>query len=354
MKFLEDSSFTVGDLTDVPFIYQGAKKYAMITSDVIRTKKSFQSIFPKLDTIQSPNDRVIFEARASADGNKWTEWLEANKNNKNEIDFYEELNYLQYHVTIISATDNSPIIKGVVIKLKGISALEAQTYKQKKWDDGITVSKPKGKPQPSLSENLSATAVSNPFVAGNLATREGLLGKTTANGHVIQATDIFVALPSRKSLNSSDTDTTYTVNVSYNGNTYYNVPVWDLGPFNENDDHWNPNYVWVTPSIEMRVRDNWGYEEYGDLTRGTSETWFAKYQNFHNGWTSSHRIVSKDKYISDSNPGTQVHNTLANPLYPGNSLRNNGAEIDLSDALFYGLGMTGNAYVTVTYNWVNN
>jgi RHS repeat-associated protein len=65
------------------------------------------------------------------------------------------------------------------------------------------------------------------------ATREGLVGGTTATGHVIQENDVFVALPSRKALNKN-------VELEYKGNTLI-VPVKDVGPWNTKDPYWLTN-----------------------------------------------------------------------------------------------------------------
>ena len=50
------------------------------------------------------------------------------------------------------------------------------------------------------------------------ATRIGLVGKTTANGHVVQEGDRFVALPSKRALNLYD-GYDYQVRLSYKGRT---------------------------------------------------------------------------------------------------------------------------------------
>jgi len=63
------------------------------------------------------------------------------------------------------------------------------------------------------------------------ATREGLIGGTTASGRVIHTEDVFVALPSRKALNKW-------VCVRYQGKTI-RAQVWDVGPWNTIDDYWN-------------------------------------------------------------------------------------------------------------------
>lgn len=76
------------------------------------------------------------------------------------------------------------------------------------------------------------------------ATREGLVGKKTATGHVIEANDIFVALPSRSALNR-------TVEIEYNGKKY-RAKVLDVGPHNTHDDYWNHGGV---PKAAQGIRE---------------------------------------------------------------------------------------------------
>ncbi|MGX1115229.1 hypothetical protein RKD37_000592 [Streptomyces ambofaciens] len=79
------------------------------------------------------------------------------------------------------------------------------------------------------------------FSARVYATREGLVGHTTANGHVIQANDHFVALPSRRALSPKGSGQ-YSVQVCGPARCE-TAPVWDVGPWNTHDDHWNPSSV---------------------------------------------------------------------------------------------------------------
>jgi len=69
------------------------------------------------------------------------------------------------------------------------------------------------------------------------ATREGLVGNTTANGHVIKPRDHFVALPSPEVL-CQDGSNQYSVKISYRGRSAV-APVWDTGPWNRNDNYWD-------------------------------------------------------------------------------------------------------------------
>jgi hypothetical protein len=140
------------------------------------------------------------------------------------------------------------------------------------------------------------------------ATREGLVGKTTANGHVITARDHFVALPSRRGLATSG-DGEYTVRIcTTSGDRCEWAPVWDVGPWNTKDDYWND------------PRQSWP-----DLPQGLPEAQAAYTSGYHGGKDQSGRKV-------------------ANP-----------AGIDLADGAFWdGLQLTGNAYVTVTYQWIGS
>jgi hypothetical protein len=138
------------------------------------------------------------------------------------------------------------------------------------------------------------------------ATREGLVGNKTANGHVITSRDHFVALPSGTVLDCNGCST-YTVNLYYprTGKRVNNVRVYDVGPWNERDNYWH------VPRAEFT-----------SLAQGLPEAQ-AAYQNGFNG--------GKDEF----------GRTVTNP-----------AGIDLADGTFWDdLGMTGNDWVQVTYNW---
>jgi hypothetical protein len=138
------------------------------------------------------------------------------------------------------------------------------------------------------------------------ATREGLVGGTTANGHVIVARDHFVALPSRRGLSPRNTGD-YTAKVcAPNGRCAWS-PVWDVGPWNTKDDYWNPAVT----------RQTWK-----DLPQGMPEAQAANQKRYNGG---------KDGF----------GRTVANP-----------AGIDLADGTFYDdLGLRDNSWVTVTYLW---
>jgi hypothetical protein len=135
------------------------------------------------------------------------------------------------------------------------------------------------------------------------ATREGLVGGITANGHVITARDHFASLPSWKSLSPKGTGD-YSVRACTSSRCVYE-PVWDVGPWNTKDDYWNA------------TREQWT-----GLAVGRPEA-EAAYQNNYNG--------GKD----------QFGRVVTNP-----------AGIDLADgAIWDGLAMTDSGWLTVSYLW---
>ncbi|HMP39067.1 MAG TPA: hypothetical protein PKA05_01685 [Roseiflexaceae bacterium] len=95
------------------------------------------------------------------------------------------------------------------------------------------------------------------------ATRQGLVGRRTANGHIIQPRDRFVALPSFRVL-SSRGGNEFQVRVTYRDRSVI-LPVWDVGPWNTTDDYWDPD------------------RKYGDLPVGLPMAQAARLQGYNGG-----------------------------------------------------------------------
>lgn len=132
------------------------------------------------------------------------------------------------------------------------------------------------------------------------ATREGLVGKTTAAGHVIVADDHFVALPSRKALNRS-------VILSYHGKSV-TAPVLDIGPWNRDEAWWEAGAA---------------RGQFQDLPRFVPEVWAA----YHDGYNSGRDALGR--YVT----------------FP--------AMIDLGDGVYADLGMDRADWVDATLTWVD-
>jgi hypothetical protein len=150
---------------------------------------------------------VDVDVRGRTGVNDWTEWTPAGTALKSTV------SDVQVRISLRSTTDGvRPAVKSV--------ALSADSVPQ-----------------------ASALAASTALTYKIYATREGLTGQTTANGHVITSRDHFVALPSGRGLSGKGSGT-YTVRVcKTDGSRCEYAPVWDVGPWNTKDDYWNPASV---------------------------------------------------------------------------------------------------------------
>ncbi|RRR73861.1 MAG: hypothetical protein EI684_08200 [Candidatus Viridilinea halotolerans] len=136
------------------------------------------------------------------------------------------------------------------------------------------------------------------------ATRQGLVGGMTANGHIIVERDRFVALPSWSVLSPKGTDR-YSVRVTYRGRSVV-VPVWDVGPWNTSDEYWGPRR-----------------QRYSDLPVGVPMAQAAYYNGYNGGRDEQGRRI------------------------------NNPNGIDIGDGTFWDdLRMTNNDWVEVSFLWL--
>jgi hypothetical protein len=217
---------------------------------------------------------VDVDVRGRTGANDWTEWTPAGTTLKSAV------SSVQVRISLHSTTDGvRPAVKSVT--LNADSAPQA-----------------------------SALAAGTELTYKVYGTREGLTGGTTANGHVITSRDHFVALPSGKALAPKGTGN-YSVRVCRtDGSKCEYAPVWDVGPWNEQDDYWNP------ASVRTKFKD---------LPQGQPEAYAAYYNGYNGG---------------KSGLGYKVQNP---------------AGIDLADGVFWdGLGMSDNGNVNVTYLWTGS
>ena len=209
---------------------------------------------------------TLIEVRGLRADGRWTEWRQASANTP----LGANTTTVQARITLRTNTTVSPVVRSITAT--PVAGIAPQVVQPR-------------------SESFSV-----------FATREGLVGGTTANGHVITENDHFVALPSGTAL-ASNGGNEYQVQIC-NGGTCLTEPVWDIGPWNTRDNYWDA-----------------GRAEFGDLPVGTPEADAAYNQGYNGG---------KDEF----------GRSVANP-----------AGIDLADGVFYDLGMGDNGYVTVTYLW---
>ncbi|MFP8888069.1 hypothetical protein [Streptomyces mangrovi] len=223
---------------------------------------------------QVPGDAgIAFDVRGRTGSGPWTEWREAGDENGGTAALPRAVTTVQVRLAMWDPEG--------AIRLRGLE-VSADTD-------------PDARPEPQAAAAYGAHV---------FATRIGLVGRTTANGHVIRENDRFVALPSRRGL-SRKGGREYSVRVCGPARCV-TAPVWDVGPWNIRDDYWNPSSVRQT---------------FRDLPRGVPEAEAAYYTGYNGGRDGKGRRVL------------------------------NPAGIDLADGTFRDVGLRDNGWVTVTYLW---
>lgn len=223
-----------------------------------------------------PGSTASVDVRGRRAGGGWTEWIPA-QDSRTELP--EAVTEVQGRLVLTATGAADPTVRELTLTATPGSGAE--------------------------SEPVTEAA---PRSYSVFATREGLVGGTTANGHKIVDRDRFVALPSRRAL-SANGKTDYSVKVCAPNGRCAIAPVWDIGPWNTKDDYWNPS----------NQREMWK-----DLPQGVPQA--AAARNGHNG--------GKDQF------GRRV----ANP-----------AGIDLGDGIFWDvLGLKDNSQVQVDYLWTGS
>ncbi|MFJ7771110.1 hypothetical protein ACIQ1J_22600 [Streptomyces sp. NPDC097107] len=251
--------------------------YASAVLEAHRVDRPVNRVTVDLDATVPEAASVEVDVRGRTAGGTWTEWRQAVTGTAVELP--RDVVDVQARLTLWNAEGGATAVVRALTLTAG--------------DTGSALAGPTPK-------------VASAFSARVFATREGLVGHTTANGHVIRENDHFVALPSRRAL-SPKGSAQYSVQVCGPARCE-TAPVWDVGPWNTHDDHWNPS----------AQREQWK-----DLPRGLPQAQ-AAYENGYNG--------GRDEF------GRQV----ANP-----------AGIDLADGTFYNVGLDDNGWVTVTYLWTD-
>ena len=268
----------VGYQETVPGRYPHYKFFGTYVSPEIPAQHSFSAISVAYESSTPPATDLMLEVRVQTAEKQWTPWQEITPLDQ-AFNLQTRGVAAQYRVTLLSENYGiSPILREVRLNI-----LQAD---------------------PSETGPTYSALVTHPTVR-LYATREGLVGRVTANGHRITERDRFVALPSKKVLNKLDAKD-YQVEISYNGRKV-TAPVWDVGPWNTKDNFWD------SPR-----------EIFNDLPRFKPQVQAAFFENHNGGKDQYDRLV----------------------LYP--------AAIDLADGTFWDdLGMTGSDWVDVTFLWVD-
>lgn len=262
-----------------PRAYAAYAAVGQYTSPVLELPRPVTHIEATLDAQLAPDAQLLVEVRGRTAEGRWTPWTEVEPGGPAAA-LDAPAVALAYRLTLLADTVGAagPRVRAV--------QLRARTDR---W---------------RLLQRAAAASYGPPTLRV-WATREGLVGARTANGHLIEPNDRFVALPSRRVLNPLDS-TEYTVTIHYKGRTA-TAPVWDIGPWNVRDNYWDPSR-----------------ELFADLPRWLPQAQAAFFYNHNQGRDQFGRFV-----------------TLP-------------AALDIADGTFWeDLGMTHNDWVEVTFNWLD-
>jgi hypothetical protein len=275
---LKEGRLSLGDDTTPTTFNNGYQLFGVYTSSEHHTRNAFQKVrFGYRGNVPS-GSALICEIRTEA-GGTWSGWQEVEADQLGKlISVDSSATSWQYRLSFFANDKaSSPSIQSVIVRLLS-----------------------SGAPATEARQKANATHPTYRIYA----TREGLVGNQTANGHVIQSRDHFVALPSRTVLDCNGCST-YTVTLQNPANGLsVTEKIYDVGPWNTKDNYWH------TPRAEFT-----------SLALGLPEAQ-AAYQNGFNGGND------------------EFGRAVANP-----------AGIDLADGTFWdSLGMVGNGWINVTFN----
>jgi hypothetical protein len=282
---LVKSGLRLGDDTTPATFESGYKLFGLYTSQP-ESAAAFDALRINYRATLPAHSEIVFAFRTLSESGAWSVWREVSASERTKSFAVLRAVSWQYRVTIYANdVDKSPTVHSVSIQTTPSKSVSTENSTR-------------------TAADVAALAATHPTYR-IYATREGLVGHRTANGHTITSRDHFVALPSGTVLDCNGCST-YTVTVNYpvTGRTV-TERVYDVGPWNTRDNYWhNPR------------------AEFASLDIGLPEAQ-AAYQNGFNG--------GKD----------ESGRTVLNP-----------AGIDLADGTFWdSLGMSGNDWVNVTFNW---
>lgn len=197
------------DAAPAPAAFGSARRYGSFTSDAIAYSDVFDTLRVAYETRLPRGAQAALDVRASADGVRWTPWV-VDLASGAVAQFDQPARFAQYRVRLL-ATGETPSLRS------------------------IQLTPARSAPAFAAFEN-APLPVAPTFTVH--ATRLGLVGRRTANGHRIAQRDRFVALPCVCVL-SSRGGNEYMVRITYKGRSVV-APVYDVGPWNTRDNYWDP------------------------------------------------------------------------------------------------------------------
>jgi hypothetical protein len=238
-----DGSLTLSaNAPPAPAVYGTYKHFGLATPPKQLFTTPFQRIQISYELQTSSGSAARIDLRASVDGVRWSGW-EVDLASGALVSFPKPMFFAQYRVTLLSNSRRQPSVRGIQLAPQASPGL----YQIMSDDEPVA-------PTWKLR-----------------ATRQGMVGHHTANGHRIAPHDHYVSLPSWRAL-SPDGTNDYMVRITYNGRSSV-APVYDVGPWNIHDNYWD----------EQR-------ERFSDLPRGWPEDHAAYYDKYNGGRAEKGRV----------------------------------------------------------------
>ena len=191
-------------LADEPGFERDGRAFGIFVSPIQVVDAPFDQVSADLVRDELGLGDLDLEVRSSPDAVRWSPWFGLQAGTAVALPTGR---FLQYRAELRASAGERPAVREVSFLLASTGA----------------AAEPAGSGE-------------NPTVR-LFGTREGLVGRKTANGHTIRPRDRFVALPSRRVLNPAG-KTDYQVKLSYKGKST-TAPVWDVGPWNIKDNFWD-------------------------------------------------------------------------------------------------------------------
>jgi hypothetical protein len=224
-----------------PEVYGSFEHFGLYISPAYQFSAPFDSLRISYAAAVPRGAETRVDVRSSADGARWSLW-EVGLRSGERANFDTSGRFAQYRVTLLGGASALPSVHSVQLAARRVSGI-------------------------ALAEEAPPVAPTYRVHA----TRQGMIGGRTANGHRITKRDHFVSLPSWRSL-SSKGGHEYMVRITYNGRTSV-APVYDVGPWNVHDNYWD----------EKR-------ERFDDLPRGWPEDHAAYFDKYNGGMAEKGRV----------------------------------------------------------------
>ncbi len=205
-----DGGFALApDAPPAPAAFGNAGRFGSFVSDAVMYQSVFDTLRVTYETRLPRGSQAALDVRASADGVHWTPWV-VDLASGATAQFNRPARYAQYRIRLL-ATDETPSLHS--LRLTPIRSTPSFTAFENE--------------PPPVAPTFTVHA-----------TRLGLVGRRTANGHRIAQRDHFVALPCVCVL-SSRGGNEYMVRITYKDRSVV-APVYDVGPWNTRDNYWDP------------------------------------------------------------------------------------------------------------------